>query len=117
MSQPTHHLSLNMMVQTDQWDVCYRRFIELMREFSDTVPHVSINSYLTDNDEDGVEENGEYYDEFTLFKVVASFQAAGIPDKVAEQVIQEMQNRGILFREHRRPPSEENLAGGTSRRN
>lgn len=44
-----------------------------------------------------------YYTEETLFKVYKAIRRAGVTEEFAEQIINEMQNDGILFRE-RIPP-------------
>lgn len=58
------------------------------------------NINVTVSGADSLEES-EYFDEYTLFKVVNAFREAGVPDAKAEDVINTLQNAGILFRERR----------------
>jgi hypothetical protein len=54
---------------------------------------------LTVSAKDIPERQDEWYDEYTLLKVVHAMREAGIPDQQAEAAINAMQNVGILFRE------------------
>jgi len=60
---------------------------------------VSKHRYDTDEEE---EAPGEYYDENTLFKIIEALERAGVSNGQAQMdVIRELQNAGILFRERR----------------
>lgn len=103
----SHLISLSVGVATpEQWDHVHSRFVVMQKEWAQDHPGVTISSYLTDNEEDGVEEQSEYYDENTLNKareaaesVIRSFGLGGTD--LSGAIINEMLNAGILFRERR----------------
>jgi hypothetical protein len=102
MTEAIQHL-LSLSVKTDnpdQWTDVWENLNRVARELGSEFSSISVSSYLDDGEP---VEDEEYYDEYTLFKVVAVMKRVGIGDAKAEELINELQNAGILFRE--RSPS------------
>lgn len=92
-----YSVSLNVMASTqDQRVEAFRTLtdvaVNIEGQYSSVV--VSSHSFELEQDEDDI-----YYDEYTLLKVVHALREAGISDDQADAAINQMQNRGILFRE------------------
>lgn len=87
----------------DQFDTIYKEFTGIAKERALQVDHISVYSTTVGEEEIEVEEEGvEYHDENTLVKVREALREAGVlNDDVAQQLINSMQNYGILFRERR----------------
>lgn len=107
--KPTHGLSLNILVRgSTEWEEIHDRFVRDMKELGLRFASVSMYSSMLDED-DGVEERGEYFDENTMFKVRSGIESGLSPLYSAEKeselqqmitdIISGMQNEGILFRE------------------
>ena len=107
MGDMSHLVSLSVGVATpEQWDHVHNRFVEMQKEWGPTYSGVTVSSYLTDSEEDGVDEKTEYYDENTLNKVRQAltpvFISYGLPaETLSSACVNEMLNAGILFRERR----------------
>jgi hypothetical protein len=107
MGEMSHLVSLSVGVNSpEQWDHVHGRFVELQKEWGPDYSGVTVSSYLTDSEEDGVEEKTEYYDENTLNKVKEAL--AGVlrsfdleHPQLIDSFVNEMLNAGILFRERR----------------
>lgn len=65
-------------------------------EIVDHFPSVTVSAY-----EEGeiAKEQDEYFDEYTMFKVYNAMREGGITDLGARELINALQNAGILFRE------------------
>jgi hypothetical protein len=108
-NKPTHGLSLSVLVRGSvEWDEIHNRFCQDMRELSPRFSSVSLYSSLLD-EEDGIEDGGEYFDEKTLLKVRAGIES-GLSARFSSErghdvsqlitdIIIGIQNEGILFRE------------------
>lgn len=115
MTRPTHSIGIHVFTSTpEEWDYIHDMFQRLMRELSPDYPAVHLSSYLVD-EEDGVEEGGEYFDQFTMVKVVNVLQdalEAAKDDNVeghelAVRLAEALENEGVLFRERRGPVAPE----------
>lgn len=92
--------SISVTVMTDNSDQRISAFMamtDFSRELDQTYPSVVISSHEFQGND--VEYTDEYHDDYTLLKVVHALREAGISDEQAEAAINQMQNRGILFRE------------------
>lgn len=88
-------------VTTDTDDKRSEAFEAMMRfagSIDSIFPNISVSSYKVD-EETLLESGDEYYDEYTMLKVVNAFREAGISDLLAEAAINKMHKVGILFRE------------------
>ena len=93
------HLSLT--VTTDNQIARMEVFNHLARTATDlapSFPDVMISSHEMTEEDEGEEE---FFDEFTIFKVLKVFIDEGIPSHQAQQIIEHFQNKGIVFRERR----------------
>ncbi len=77
---------------------------ELSRNLAEDHDYVSVTSTLVgEDDEEDVEDEDLYHDHNTLVKVREALQrgVTGLTDDMAMDLIGEIQNAGILFRERR----------------
>lgn len=106
MEKITHLISLSIgTVGADDHARTFQEMSELSANLAPSHPYVSLSSNLADDND--VPDEDIFYDEQTLFKVRDAVEKAitvhfglGNP-KVTTDVIIEMQNAGILFRERR----------------
>lgn len=68
------------------------------RDVDAMFPYISVTALESDADDER-EDGDEFFDEYTLFKVVHAMREAGLNDQQAEDTINALQNAGILFRE------------------
>lgn len=104
--KPKWSISVNAIVEgTDKADSLYWSLCALTREMRKNHDYINVSSSLLDDDE-VTEQPAEYADMDTMNKVRAAVKYAvlhhqGNIDKDIDQIIQSLQNYGILFRERR----------------
>lgn len=101
----THLITLSVGTEgPDQHKAVFGLMSDIGAEFALDYHYSSITSVDTDRPNDGDEE---FYDEHTLFKVreaiknAIEVRVATAPEAMINDIINEMQNAGILFRERR----------------
>ncbi len=106
----THALALNVHVNTpEDFEFVWSFFSENAKKLGQKLPYVNTESWLIGANEPGVDEEDLYHDEDTLnktanaiSKTLAAFRKSALRhDQVAQNIIDEMLNAGILFRERR----------------
>ena len=91
-------ISLNVVTEDHaQRATAFFVLTETARTMEAEFPSVVVSSHKIEDDE--ITTSEEYFDEYTMLKVVHALRGAGIPDDAAESAIIQMQNAGILFRE------------------
>jgi hypothetical protein len=101
---PTHSVNLNVVVNsTEQWTEIFSHLADVAASLPQKYSGVSVSSFqLADEDEViQTDPDTEYYDDQTLMKVRNVLRLHGITDDVITDIISEMQNVGLLFRERR----------------
>jgi len=103
----SHNVSLNLVTKTEKgWLTAFNLLstfsmgIAEMVEFSQ-ISVSSVELGLSDESED-LEEVEEFHDENTMKKVYDAFKVHGFNDDEATEIINTLQNSGILFREIRK---------------
>lgn len=98
--KPLKIITLNTTVPGNNHAVVFGLFSQQALDVSHLATSVMVSSHPFD--EDGTDtELGEYYDEYTMFKVLKALTAGGVTPEYAQRLINEIQNEGILFRERR----------------
>lgn len=96
----SHMITLTVGVKDpNDWDYIYDSFGRTARELGPQYPYVSVSSSQTD-DLENIEEL--YHDDMTLQKVYDALLPCVADSNRAKEVINELQNAGILFRERTR---------------
>jgi hypothetical protein len=87
-----------------EWTQAWERFSDWSKEICERYEYVHLSLHLSDS----ISEDEEYFDEHTMFKVydavrrglgVSGSGVNRVVDDTARNIINEMQNAGILFRE------------------
>ena len=102
------HISLTAVVSDkEQHDRVYTEFGTVQDQLAGEVPSVSLTSF--DMETVTGDEDELHFDEGTMFKVYDAIMT-GLPMNAADarDIIDSMQNAGILFRERRSTKIEEN---------
>lgn len=98
----THTLMASVSVYTaEQWTEVYELLCHLTSHLGPRFPRASVSSYDL-RDEDGVEENTEYFDEWTVHRAQMAMRKAGLSEERTIAVLNELSNAGILLRERPR---------------
>ena len=101
-----YHLSLSVLTDDlDQHTRLYRDLAPIHFMLAGVVPSATLTSMdvaLSTYDD------GEYFDENTMFKVYDAIMRCGHDDLMAREIINTLQNSGILFRERRKIADDEN---------
>jgi hypothetical protein len=105
MGRPSHHISLTIGVQgPEQWNYVYGLMNSVAanlpgEDFGD-IPYVSLSSSLVDDDDLEPDPDHLFCDERTILKVLGLFtRHTGLSEESARELMMEMANAGILFRE------------------
>jgi hypothetical protein len=93
------HLSVHTY-NDDKWDHAWGRLTKLTHELGEEYLHVSLTTSRLDDSE--IEE-GEYFDDQTIIKVVDTIKRTmpGLTEGMAREIINDLHNAGILFRERK----------------
>lgn len=98
-----HSVSLTVCAQDfPQRREAFGHLSRLAAEIEDQFEACNVSAYGFEDDGLDRAPGDEYFDEYTLLKVVHALREAGIPDQQAEDAINQMQNAGVLFRERAR---------------
>lgn len=76
----------------------FRTLSGLAQEIQHLYEACNVSSY-SHVDQDGRFDGEEYFDEYTMLKVVNAFKLADVDDAHAEAIIDKLRDAGILFRE------------------
>jgi len=94
-----HTVSLTLCTKdTPERHAAFRILSGLAQEIQYKFEGCTLSAYEIKDDEER-SPGDEWYDDYTLLKVVHAMREAGISDQQAEDAITAMQNAGILFRE------------------
>lgn len=111
---------INLGVATEGSEDYFRTFqdiSELARNLGESHSYVSVSASVVGEEDDVEDVSSEaerlHHDENTLRKVYDAIMKNGLSRKTAEDVVNNLQNAGILFRE-RRPLSEEEADRGVT---
>lgn len=97
-------ISLGIGVEgAENWINVFQDISELARNLAEVHPYVNVTATRIGVDDDVVDEPEElYHDENTLIKVYGALEGEGVPHYTAVNLVNAMQNAGILFRERPR---------------
>lgn len=89
---------------TEEWMSTFQDISELARNLGEAHSYVNVTStFVEEDDDEDYEQERLYHDEDTLLKVVTQINRAVpfLTTKEVTDIVNEIQNAGILFRERR----------------
>lgn len=102
MKEITHMVNLSVgVIDPEEWTKVWEEINGVAKVLGKDRPSVSVSSHLMGETDELDTLEGETFNEGTHLKVFQALRSLPMPERVATDAINAMQNAGILFRERR----------------